>query len=67
MATAPLSPSPALLCKLGSIAVHVQEGRSQDGHPFDWTALDTLLADPEVVEWLAAMDGMAMIPKKRKA
>lgn len=62
----PLKPTPALLCKLGSIAVHADEFMSSDGHPFDAEALNALLYDPEVVAWLKAMGKMAMIPKKRR-
>lgn len=61
----PLHPSPSLLCKLGSIAGHVEEGKSKDGHPYDFIAIDTLLSDPEVQEWMAAMRKMAMIPEPR--
>lgn len=62
----PLKPSASLLCKLGSIVVHVEEGTSKDGHPFDMVSLRTLMCDAEIITWLAAMDKMAMIPKKRK-
>lgn len=61
-----LKPDLAVLVKLGSIAVHVEEYMSADGHPFDRTALETLLADADVREWIAKMDAMAMLPKKRK-
>jgi len=61
----PFKPSPALLCKLGSVVVHVEEMRSPDGHAFDTIALDGLLKDPEVVQWLARMNAMAMLPRKR--
>ena len=57
--------STSLMCKLGSIAVHVDEALSQQGHPFDWSACRALLEDPEVVAWLKQMDSLAMIPKKR--
>lgn len=60
-----MQPSAALLCKLGSIAVHVEELLSPEGHSFDRAALGTLLADAEVREWLHAMDSAAMVPKKR--
>ncbi len=62
----PLKPSPALLSKLGSIVVHADEGLSSDGHAFDIEAIRSLLADPEVTTWLAEMDAMAFIPKKRR-
>lgn len=61
----PLRPAPALLAKLGSIAVHVDEGLGQGGHAFDRMALASLLVDPEVADWLAEMRKLAMIPEKR--
>lgn len=63
----PLTPSPALLCKLGSIIIHADELTSTDGHAFDKIALQQLIADPEVWEWIVAMDQMAMLPKKRRS
>lgn len=60
-----LKPSTALLCKLGSIIVHMEEATSTKGHAFDKIALDQLLADSDVREWLADMRGMAMLPVKR--
>ena len=62
-----LTPSASLLCKLGSIVVHADELISPDGHQFDRVALQSLLADTEVKEWLREMDGAAMVPRKRKA
>lgn len=61
----PLKPSPALLAKLGSIFVHVVELLSDDGHAFDRVALNTVVQDEEVKEWLAAMQAMAMVPLRR--
>lgn len=61
----PLKPSAALLCKLGSIVIHVEEFLSPQGHHFDKSALDKLLDDAEVREWLKAMDVMALLPRKR--
>jgi hypothetical protein len=63
----PLKPSPALLCKLGSIVVHADEGTSSERHHFDLIALKELLFDQEVVAWLNAMDKLAMIPQKRRS
>jgi hypothetical protein len=60
-----MNPSPALLCKLGSIIVHADELLSPDGHHFDREALAQVLADPEVAEWLRGMGEMALIPLKR--
>lgn len=61
----PLSPSPRLLCKLGSIAVHVEELLSPFGHTFDKVALESLQKDPEVKAWLKAMSSQGMIPEPR--
>lgn len=60
-----MKPSAALLCKLGSIAVHADELLSPSGHQFDRAALASLMDDAEVREWLALMDSAAMLPKKR--
>jgi hypothetical protein len=54
-----------LLCKLGSIVVHADEARSPGGHQFDLVALDTLLKDPEVKDWIKAMG--TLLPLKRSA
>lgn len=61
----PMQPSASLLCKLGSIAVHAEEMTSATGHAFDKQAMDTLLQDTEVVAWLAEMNRIAMVPRKR--
>lgn len=60
-----LKPSAALLAKLGSIVVHVEEARSPGGHHFDWHTTDVLMQDDEVKEWLNSMQKMAMVPRKR--
>ena len=60
-----LEPGPALLAKLVSIAVHADEFLSDNGHAFDRTALQSLLADPDVVEWTRGMGEMGLLPKKR--
>lgn len=59
------NPTATLMVKLGSIAVHVEEMLSPQGHAFDKIALEQLLKDREVTEWLMAMDAVALIPKKR--
>lgn len=61
----PLKPSLTLLMKLGSIAVHAEEIISPGRHQFDIACTETLLSDPEIKEWIAAMDKMAFLPKKR--
>jgi hypothetical protein len=63
----PLHPSTALLCKLGSVIVHTEELAEPGAHELDLAALDALMTDPEVVEWRAAMDRLALLPKKRSA
>ena len=59
----PLKPNLTLLCKLGSIAVHVEEMLSAKGHIFDRSALESLLSDDEVREWIKAMG--VYLPRKR--
>jgi hypothetical protein len=61
----PLQPTPSLLSKLGSIAVHAEELLSPSGHAFDRHALESLMSDSEVREWIQQMDDMAFLPKKR--
>ena len=62
-----MNPGAGLLCKLGSIAVHAQELTSSYGHEFDRAALLSVLTDPDIVKWLAAMDREALLPKTRQA
>jgi hypothetical protein len=57
--------SVSLLVKLASIAVHLEEARSAKGHHFDWTTIDSLLADPEVRAFLDAPENAALLPLKR--
>jgi hypothetical protein len=61
----PLQPHAALLCKLGSIVIHVDEMISTGGHEFDRVTLEGLLQDNEVKTWLAEMDKLSFLPKKR--
>lgn len=61
----PLKPSPALLCKLGSIIVHYDEFHSPNGNDIDKTAAETALKDAEVQEWLVQMQTLSMVPLKR--
>ena len=60
-----LQPAAALLCKLGSIAVHAEEFLSPSGHEADKLAFDQLMRDPEVREWIDTMDKLGFVPKKR--
>jgi hypothetical protein len=61
----PLKPKPSILLKLGSIAVHVDEMLSPEGHAFDREAIKSLLGDAEVQAWLRDMDKMAYLPVRR--
>lgn len=61
----PLKPTPQLLIKLGSIIVHFEELTSPGAHEVDKAAIDTLMEDEEVVEWMKSMDKMAFLPVKR--
>jgi hypothetical protein len=60
-----LTPTPQLLCKLGSIAIHARELCSPNGHNFDKVALDALLDDGDVKAWLEEMDAAALLPRER--
>ena len=60
-----LTPPATLLVKLGSLAVHVEELHSPNGHHLDRSAIDGILSDPEVRQWLTEMDELAMLPVKR--
>lgn len=62
---APQTPEFALLVKLGSIIRHAEEAISDSGHHFDVATVETLLDDPDVVEWMAAMDRLGLLPVKR--
>lgn len=63
----PLKPAPSLLAKLGSIIVHTDEYLSVEGHSFDREVIQTLLATPDVQEWIKAMTGQALVPQKRRS
>lgn len=63
----PIHPSASLLCKLGSIIVHMEEMLSPGGHGFDRLAAANLLKDPEVLEWLNDMRTAALLPVRRDA
>lgn len=54
-----------LQAKIGSIIVHVEEGLSNQGHEFDWSAVEGLLAQSDVQEWLEALRSLALLPVKR--
>lgn len=58
----------ALLAKLGSLAVHIDELWSYQppmSETADVLAIRTLLEDPEVIEWLNSMRPLGLLPIKR--
>lgn len=59
------APPIALLCKLGSIAVHIDEALGEGGHDFDIIALRQLLGDRDVQTWIEAMTKAGFLPQKR--
>jgi len=65
MATDVLKPSLALLAKLSAVVVHLEEWLSEDGHPNEKIALDGVLYDPEVQEWVREMEARTLAPLKR--
>jgi hypothetical protein len=52
-----------LLMKIGSIVVHADE-MTTDSHPFDEIALEGLIKDPDIQQWITAMG--SMLPRKRR-
>ena len=60
------APSTSLVVKLASIAVHIEEARSSDGHHWDWATIDSLLTDPEVRGFLDDPDNAVLLPVKRR-
>jgi hypothetical protein len=61
----PFNPGTSLLTKLGSALRHADEALGEGGQPVDKSAFFGILADPEVEEWMAAMDAAALLPVKR--
>lgn len=60
-----LNPKARLLAKLSAIVVHAEEWLSDNRHGNDLTALQVLLADAEVQEWVQGMVKLALAPLKR--
>jgi len=63
--TDPLKPDAALLCKLGSILVHVEEHGGETGVEIDMDPVKLLLNDEQVQVWLYGMNEMGLLPVKR--
>jgi hypothetical protein len=60
-----LRPSMALLVKLGSIAIHCDEMLSSEGHNFDRLAIESILNDKEVRDFIEEGQRTQMLPMKR--
>lgn len=56
-----------LVIKLASIAVHAEELFSADGREADKAAIEGLLQDHEVREFLDANENRVFLPLKRRA
>lgn len=61
----PLSITPTLLAKLGSIIVHFQEATEPGAHEFDVAAARVLLMDEDVRAWLDGVRSLGLLPLKR--
>ena len=61
----PTKPSMTVLVKIGSAMVHADEMLSPTGHDYDKIALQSLINDPEVQSWIAAITKLGFVPLKR--
>ena len=57
-------PTDSLLCKLGSLIVHLEE-HAETGHPFDRTAYAAIRSDAEIEQWFADMAKLGLLPIRR--
>lgn len=57
----------ATLTEIGSLTRHGEDARESGRRPLevDLVAAGGLLSDPEVQEWMAAMDALALLPVMR--
>lgn len=61
----PLNPDVHTLAKIGSILIHVEEFLGSGSHHFDKAAIDSLMADPDVIGWIEGMRKLALLPLSR--
>ena len=61
----PTKPSMTVLVKIGSAMVHADEMLSPTGDDYDKIALQSLINDPEVQSWIAAITKLGFVPLKR--
>jgi hypothetical protein len=59
------TPSIALQCKLGSLLVHVEEANSPGSYHIDFTVIQSLMSDPEIVAWMEELRKNGFLPVKR--
>lgn len=50
---------------LASAVAHAREALGPDGHEFDRLAMESSLADPEVKDYMAALNALALLPEPR--
>lgn len=62
----PLNPTLSLLSKLGSLAVYAEEMLGHEYHASERAAIQSLLEDEEVQQWLKEMHQLSLIYRKRK-
>jgi hypothetical protein len=60
-----LKPTPAVLRKLGGIILRSAEIASPTGPALDKLALNALIADRDVQDWLTGMSDLALLPARR--
>lgn len=58
-------PGLKVLVKLASIAVHVEEYLSPDGHPFDRVALEQLLKEEDLQAYMGELAKAGFLPVTR--
>jgi hypothetical protein len=58
-------PSPSVIVSLASLAVHVDEAMSPNGHELDAQAIKGILGDPFVQEFLERLRPMGLLPEQR--
>jgi hypothetical protein len=55
----------SVVVKLGSILVHIDEGLTAEGHPFDFETIRSLLADRDIQALLKFLDRDGLLPLRR--
>lgn len=58
-------PDPTVAVALASIAVHAEEALEPGAHEFDIAAIRGALEAPGVRDYVASLDALALVPRKR--